>query len=200
MKTPTVVAILLFDDVEVLDFAGPFEVFSVAAELLNDHRELRVVTVAESPGEIRAIGGLRIRPERTIAELTGPDVLVVPGGDGTRREMYNESLLRWVTTVHGRAGLTLSVCSGARLLARAGLLDGLRVTTHHQVLEHLRELAPAAFVESNPRYIDAGRIVTTGGISAGIDGAFHVVARFWGEDAARATAAYMEYDRRGTSR
>lgn len=133
-------AILLFDDVEVLDFAGPFEVFSVAAEVL----------------------------------------------------------VQWLREAHEGAELVLSVCSGVRLLARAGLLDGLRVTTHHQVVEHLRELAPAAIVEPDRRYVDAGKIVTTGGISAGIDGAFCVVARLWGRDVARATADYMDYDWAGS--
>lgn len=187
------VAILLFDDVEVLDFAGPFEVFSVAADLLGGE-EPRVLTVAESEREIRAIGGLRVRPECAISDVTTPEVLVVPGGDGTRREMENRTLVRWLREAHDGADVVLSVCSGARLLARAGLLDGRRVTTHHQVVEHLRELAPAAIVEPTRRYIDAGKIVTTGGISAGIDGAFYVVARLWGRDVARATSDYMEYD------
>lgn len=186
-------AILLFDDVEVLDFAGPFEVFSVAADILGGER-LRVLTVAESAGEVRAIGGLRVRPECAIADVATPEIVVVPGGDGTRREMENRTLVQWLREAHEGADLVLSVCSGARLLARAGLLDGLRVTTHHQVVEHLRELAPAAIVEPGRRYVDAGKIVTTGGISAGIDGAFYVVARLWGRDVARAAADYMEYD------
>ncbi|MFW6089008.1 MAG: DJ-1/PfpI family protein, partial [Gemmatimonadota bacterium] len=142
------------------------------------------------------IGGLRVRPERRLADVAAPEIVVVPGGDGTRREMENRALLRWLREAHEGVEVMLSVCSGARLLARAGLLDGLRVTTHHQVVDHLRELAPAAIVEPTRRYIDAGKIVTTGGISAGIDGAFHVVERLWGPDIARATAAYMEYDRR----
>lgn len=186
-------AILLFDDVEVLDFAGPFEVFSVTAGLLEERR-LTVSTVTESQGEIRALGGLAVRPERNMKDTPCPDVLVVPGGDGTRREMDNTDLVDWVRTVHDSAELIMSVCSGARILARAGLLDGLRVTTHHQVIAHLRELAPRARVEPGVRYIDTGRIVTTGGISAGIDASFHVVTRLFGEDVARAAAAYMEYD------
>ncbi|MFW6078168.1 MAG: DJ-1/PfpI family protein [Gemmatimonadota bacterium] len=192
---PLNVAILLFDEVEVLDFAGPFEVFSVAAGLLADDR-LRVVTVAKDPDAVRAIGGLTVLPDHTLAASPAPDVLVVPGGDGSRRAMDDAVILDWVTRVHRRADLVMSVCSGARILARAGLLDGLRVTTHHQVVEHLRELAPGAEVDPGPRFIDTGRIVTTGGISAGIDGSFHVVARLFGEETAERTAAYMEYDRR----
>lgn len=186
-------AILLFDDVEVLDFAGPFEVFSVTAGFLEG-RTLEVSTVAESHGEIRALGGLTVRPDRTTTETPPPNVLVVPGGDGTRREMDNRDLVAWVKDVHDSADVILSVCSGARILARAGLLDGLPVTTHHQVIGHLRELAPRARVKPGVRYIDAGRIVTSGGISAGIDASFHVVTRLFGRDVARAAANYMEYD------
>lgn len=186
------IAILLFDDVEVLDFAGPFEVFSVAAGLLPEGR-VPVFTIAQAERPVRAIGGLRVLPDHTLASAPTPDVLVVPGGNGTRREMENAELVEWVKGVYGRAALVMSVCSGARILAKAGLLDGLRVTTHHEVIDHLRELAPEADVDAGSRFVDAGRILTTGGISAGIDGSFHVVARFFDQDLASRTAAYMEY-------
>lgn len=185
--------VLLYDRVEVLDFAGPFEVFSVASELVGADR-LRVATVSERGDPVRTIGGLTVRPTHALEDGPAPDILVVPGGDGSRREMDNSALIEWVTAAYGDAEIVLSVCSGARILAKAGLLDGLSVTTHHQVTEHLRELAPEALVDPGPRFIDTGRIVTTGGISAGIDGAFHVVARLFGEDTARDVATYMEYD------
>lgn len=122
---PWSVAILLFDEVEVLDFAGPFEVFSVAAGLLTDDR-LRVFTVAQRAAAVRAIGGLKVLADHTLASGPAPDVLVVPGGDGSRREMYNTAIVEWVKHVHRHAELVMSVCSGARILATAGLLDGLR--------------------------------------------------------------------------
>lgn len=192
-KRPRQVGILLFDDVEVLDFAGPFEVFSVASERVGTDR-LRVFTVAESDRVVRAIGGLAVQPAHTLDSSPDPDILVVPGGNGSRREMDNPVLVAWVNRVYRNAELVMSVCSGARILARAGLLDGLPVTTHHEVIEHLRELAPLAQVDPTRRFIDAGRIITTGGISAGIDGSFHVVARRFGEEVAKQVAAYMEYD------
>lgn len=192
-KRPRQVAILLFDDVEVLDFAGPFEVFSVTSERIGTDR-LRVFTVAETDGVVRTIGGLTILPKHSFELSPAPDILIVPGGTGSRREMDNLALVAWVKRVHRDAELVMSVCSGARILARAGLLDGIPVTTHHEVTDHLRELAPAAHVDPTRRYIDAGRIITTGGISAGIDGSFHVVVRLFGYETARGVAEYMEYD------
>lgn len=190
------VAILVFDGAEVLDFAGPFEVFSVTSEL-NDHRYFQVFVVAEEERPIRAVNGLRIVPDHSFDTSPAPDVLVVSGGAGSRREMENPDLLGWVKRVSERAEVVLSVCSGARILARAGLLRGRPATTHHEVLDDLRELAPDAEVRGDARFVDAGRIVTTGGISAGIDGSFHVVERLLGREVARRTARYMEYDWNG---
>lgn len=187
------VAILLFDEVEVLDFAGPFEVFSVTAELTAGDR-LRVFTVAESSRPVRAVGGLRVVPDYALTDGPTPDLLVVPGGNGTRRQMDNSVVLDWVKKVRRDTEIVMSVCSGARILARAGLLDGLTVTTHHQVVDHLRQLAPRANVDASRRFIDAGSVVTTGGISAGIDGSLYLVARLFGHEAAQRTAEYMEYD------
>lgn len=186
------VAILLYDQVEVLDFAGPFEVFSVTAELTDG--AFAVFTVAESERAVSAIGGLKVLPEHALGASPAPEILVVPGGTGSRREMDNPAVVAWLRRVYDQAELVMSVCSGARILARAGLLRGLRVTTHHQVIAHLEELEPTAEVDPSRRFIDTGKIITTGGISAGIDGSLHVVARELGTDAARRTAAYMEYD------
>ena len=190
--TKRTVAILIYDDVEVLDLAGPFEVFAVASEL-NDWAPFDVYTVAEREGPVRAVNGLRVIADYALDDAPKPDVLVVPGGAGSRRAMDEEAIVTWVRQSADQAEVVLCVCSGARILARAGLLDGLPVATHHLVEDHLRELAPAADVRTGERVIDTGRIVTTGGISAGIDGSFHVVARLLGDAAARATAEYMEY-------
>jgi len=192
-ETVRSVAIVMFDGVEVLDFAGPFEVFSVTAEMAGG-AHFRLYLVAEEERPIRAVNGLRVLPDIAIASAPLPDVLIVPGGAGTRAEMDNPHLMSWVTEAARAAELVLSICSGARILARAGLLDGIPATTHHQVIEHVRELAPTAEVLPDERVVDAGRIVTTGGISAGIDGSFHVVQRLLGDDVASATARYMEYD------
>ena len=187
------VAILLFDDVEVLDFAGPFEVFGVTGKRDNA-TPFDVVTVAERASTIRARNGLTVTPHHAFADCPTPDILVVPGGYGTRREMHNERVIDWVRARAPQAEVILSVCTGALLLARAGLLGGLEVTTHHGALELLAATAPDSVVRADRRFVDNGRIVTSAGISAGIDASFHIVARLLGDAQARETAQYMEYD------
>ncbi len=181
----------------MLDFAGPFEVFGVTGKRENA-APFHVVTVAERPDVVRARNGLAVAPTHSFADCPDPDVLVVPGGYGTRREMHNERVVEWVRARAKSAEVTLSVCTGALLLARAGLLDGLEVTTHHGALDLLAETAPTAVVRGDRRFIDNGSVVTSAGISAGIDASLHVVARLLGEPQARETASYMEYDWRSS--
>lgn len=185
-------AILLFDDVEVLDFAGPFEVFAVTDELSAQQR-FEVFTVAEKPGPIVARNGLKVLPEHTLATAPAADVLILPGGYGARALLTNDAVLEWVRRQAAGAEIVISVCTGARLLARLGLLDGLDVTTHYENLTELARLAPAARVHGDRRFHDNGQILTAAGISAGIDVSLHVVARLHGADTAAATARYMEY-------
>jgi len=186
------IAILVFDDVEVLDFAGPFEVFAVADEL-RGHTDFGVFTVAPVQGPVRARNGLRVVPDHTLASCPPVHVLVVPGGFGTRALIRDTVTIDWIRKTALSAEVSLSVCTGALLLAKAGLLDGLRVTTHHELLAMLGQMAPAAVVDPSARFHDNGRIVTSAGISAGIDASLHLVGRLLGEGAATATAAYMEY-------
>jgi transcriptional regulator GlxA family with amidase domain len=188
------VAILIFDDVEVLDFAGPFEVFGVTDEL-NDHAAFTTFTVAEVPGTIRAANGLKVVPHYTLESAPAPAVIVVPGGVGTRTLLQRASALEWLRSRSRRADLTLSVGSGALVLAKAGLLDGLRVTTHHEGPDLLRELAPTAIVDPPRRFHDNGKILSAAGISAGLDRALHAVERLLGAAAAEATMRHMEYGR-----
>ena len=185
------VAILIFDAVEVLDFAGPFEVFGVAGEMSEG--AFNVFTVAESPGTIRASHGLKLAASHTLESCPAPHVLVIPGGYGTRALLLRPGLLEWVQVKARSAEVVMSVCTGALVLARCGLLDGLRVTTHHGCLDLLRELAPAATVDPSARYHDNGKILTAAGISAGLDCSLHVVRRLLGAEVAVATARYMEY-------
>jgi transcriptional regulator GlxA family with amidase domain len=189
------VAILIFDGVEVLDFAGPYEVFAVADEL-RSHEVFRVSTVAPLPGTVRANNGLKVIPDYTLEDCPTPHVLIVPGGAGTRALLRNPVLLEWIQIKTRTCEITMSVCTGALVLAQLGLLDGLRVTTHHNALDLLRQLAPKAIVDHGARFHDAGMILTSAGISAGIDCSLHLVGRLLGDDAAAATAAYMEYERR----
>lgn len=186
------VAILVFDEVEVLDFAGPFEVFAVTDELCG-YDTFNTFTVATKPDTVRARNGLKLVPDHTLESCPAPHVLVIPGGFGTRALLHEPSLLEWIQVKSRKAEIVMSVCTGAFLLAKAGLLDGLRVTTHHECLDTLRELAPAATVDPSARFHDNGHILTAAGISAGIDCSLHVVRRLLGPAAATATARYMEY-------
>ncbi len=189
------VAILLFDEVEVLDFAGPFEVFSVCGRR-SQLEPFAVSTVSERGQPVRARNGLTITPSHSFASCPPVDILLVPGGFGTRREMRNPIVLEWVVT-HGRhCELLLSVCTGALILGSAGLLDGLSATTHHMAFPELRAAAPRAQVEEGARIVDNGRVVLSSGVSAGIDMSLHVVGRLHGDDLARETARYMEYEGR----
>jgi transcriptional regulator GlxA family with amidase domain len=192
MKQKRNVAILIFDEVEVLDFCGPFEVFGVTG--YKDGTEpFNVYTVAEGPGPVIARNGLSINPAYTIADYPRPDILVVPGGLGTRKEMDNPVLREWIEERAKETELTLSVCTGALMLAKAGLLEGLSATTHHDGVELLKELAPGVTVEEE-RFVDNGRIILSAGISAGIDASLHVVAKLLGTEQALETARYMEYE------
>lgn len=189
------IAILLFDNVEVLDFAGPYEVFAVADEL-REHTVFNMCTVATSRGTIRAVNGLKVLADYTLEDCPAPDVLIVPGGAGTRSLLQQPTLLEWLRIKARTAEIVASICTGALVLGKIGLLDGLRTTTHHQCLNELRAVAPAAIVDPSQRFHDNGKFCTAAGISAGIDLSLHLVARLLGTEAATETAHYMEYERR----
>ncbi|MCU0545508.1 MAG: DJ-1/PfpI family protein [Oscillatoriaceae cyanobacterium Prado104] len=187
------VVIFMFDDVEVLDFAGPFEVFSVTSELNKEERPFAVLTVAEHQTLVSARNGLRIEPDCSISDCPPPDILIVPGGIGTRKLIDNSAVISWIKECAPTAELVLSVCTGSLLLAKAGLLEGLTATTHHQALELLKELAPHTTVVGDRRFVDNGKIITSGGIAAGIDMSLYVVGKLLGSAAAEKTANHMEY-------
>ncbi|GAB4512399.1 MAG: DJ-1/PfpI family protein [Anaerolineae bacterium] len=192
---PRNVAIVLFDDVEVLDFAGPFEVFAVTRDYRNGETELfNVYTVAETPGPVIARNGLSVNPDYTLENCPKPDIFVVPGGVGTRKQMNNDVLLQWVQARNAEAELALSVCTGALVLARAGLLHNLAATTYHTAFDLLHELTPTTTLRPGDRFVDNGRIITSAGISAGIDMSLYVLAKLHGIEQARWTANHMEYD------
>jgi transcriptional regulator GlxA family with amidase domain len=183
------VAILIFDGVELLDFTGPAEVFAVAGE----GKLFRVFTVAEKADPIRTMGGVIVKPEFTIKDAPKADIIVVPGG-GMRN--VGKAGRDWIRRAGKDADVTMSVCMGAFLLADAGLLDDVEATTHHWGIENLRKAAPRCKVVKDRRFVDSGKIVTTAGVTAGIDGALHLVERFHGKEAARWTAEeWMEHRR-----
>ena len=191
------VGIVIFPNVEVLDFCGPFEVFSVTRLDETRRREdvspFEVCLIAESLEPVRASGGLRVQPDYTLLTAPRLDILVVPGGWGTRSEINNTALLAWIAHRAREVETLTSVCTGALLLGAAGLLNGRRATTHWRSLDWMRQSFPDVTVEDALRVVEDGTIVTSAGISAGIDMALRVVTRHFGEAVGRATARQMEY-------
>lgn len=188
------VAIMIFDDVEVLDFCGPFEVFAVTRDYRDGETELfDVYTVAEKDTPVIARNGLSVNPAYTLETCPKPDILLVPGGRGTRTEMNNPTIVNWVAKQAPQCELVLSVCTGAFILAKANLLKGLAATTYHTAFDLLQELEPSVTIKRGERFVDNGQVVTSAGISAGIDMALYIVARLHGLEQARWTAQHMEY-------
>jgi len=191
------VGILVFPEVEVLDFCGPFEVFSATRRDESRRREDRspfdVSLVAETMEPITATGGLRVLPDFDLASCPRLDVLVVPGGWGTRRLVHNTRVVGWIRERAGEVELSASVCTGSFLFGRAGLLEHRRATTHWLSLDRMQQAFPAVAVVRDQHVVEDGAIVTSAGIAAGIDLALRVVARLCGEPVARATARHMEY-------
>ncbi|HEX4947737.1 MAG TPA: DJ-1/PfpI family protein [Blastocatellia bacterium] len=189
------VAIFIFDDVEVLDFCGPFEVFAVTGAR-SEEKPFDVFTVAETAAPITARNGLSVNPKYSFADCPKADILVIPGGYGTRPLMHKQPVLDWIQAQAAEGELVMSVCTGALLLAQAGLLERLTATTHWAALDLLRNIAPNTTVQAEQRWVDNGRILLSAGISAGIDLSFHIVARLLGREVAEETARWMEYDLR----
>ncbi|MFJ7187052.1 DJ-1/PfpI family protein [Lysinibacillus xylanilyticus] len=188
------VGILLFDDVEVLDFAGPFEVFSVT-EIENGQQPFVVKTVSEKGNIVIASNGLKVQPDYSFENTPRFDILIIPGGLGAReREIHNDNVIQWITNQMKTVQLMTSVCTGALLLAKAGLLKGRMATTHWASLERLNNEFPQVEVQREVKFVDEGNIITSAGISAGINMSFHIVKRLLGSEVARNTAKIMEYD------
>jgi transcriptional regulator GlxA family with amidase domain len=185
---PRDVAILVYEGVELLDFSGPGEVFSAARG--KDGRAFRVFTVAATKSPITSQHFVTVTPEFSFADCPAPEIVVVPGGNVPSDAAHVE----WLRALAPKSELVMSVCNGALLAAAAGLLDGLEATTHHGSLEGLATEYPKTRVYTNRRFVDSGRVMTCAGVSAGIDGALHVVERLHGAEAARSTARYMEYE------
>ncbi|MEO1546678.1 MAG: DJ-1/PfpI family protein [Bacteroidota bacterium] len=187
------VGILIFDGAEVLDFAGPFEVFAVTSEI-NNFDLFNVFTVGESLEPISAVNGLSVNPNYEYTNCPELDIIIISGGSGTRELMTNEKTLDWVRSVHQKTEFTLSICSGARLLGVLGLLNERPYCTHHLVYDHMQKIVPTGIPQKDKRFVNSGKIYTSGGISAGIDISFHIVEKLHGASIAEKTAAYMEYN------
>jgi transcriptional regulator GlxA family with amidase domain len=183
--------ILLFDGAEELDFAGPWEVFTMAR--MGGHEDDRVVTIAAHDRPVRCAKGLRVLPDHTFADAPPLDVLLVPGGQGTRSAVDDPVLIDWLRKAAEPCSWVTSVCTGALLLHGAGLARGRRVTTHWAFVPQLRERGDVTVLE-RVRWVRDGRLVTSAGVSAGIDMALWLVGQIYGADHARATQRLMEYE------
>jgi transcriptional regulator GlxA family with amidase domain len=194
IKSPAIpinVAILIYDDVELLDFTGPLEVFSLAS---NDTSKLcNVYTVGLNKDLITSQKVLQVKPQYTFEDCPDPDIIVLPGGD-TRRIKKNKKVIKWLHENIENVTIALSVCTGVSILGEAGYLENQTATTHKYSLYRMKEKYPNTTFLPNKRFIDNGKIVTTAGISAGIDGSIYVVKKLFGEEVANAIVDWMEYD------
>ncbi|MFC7440998.1 DJ-1/PfpI family protein [Laceyella putida] len=189
------VGILIFEDVEVLDFAGPFEVFSVTTYPDAQSKPFVVKTISETGNLVLARNGLKVQPDYSFDNAPHFDILIVPGGPGARnREVYNERVIQWLLNRMDHVQLMASVCTGALLLAKAGLLNGKKATTHWASYDRLENEFPEISVQRDVKFVDEGNILTSGGISAGMNMSFHIIKRLLGSDIAQRTVKRMEYD------
>jgi transcriptional regulator GlxA family with amidase domain len=190
MKT---IGIFLFDNVEVLDFAGPFEVFSVGSELEN-YKNHKVITFSKDGMKIRAVNGLSVNPDYGIEDLPKIDFLVIPGGDGSKQVILEKPTMDGLEALLDRCEWTMTVCSGSRIPAKLGLLNGKPFCTHHLVYESISLISPTAISCPQKRFIQSSeRLYTAAGISAGIDLSFFLLEATFGKKLAEETAKYMEY-------
>jgi len=187
--------ILLFNDVELLDFAGPYEVFSTTFFTDSEEPAFLVLTVSQQGEIITSRNGLKVIPDSTIFDAHDLDILIVPGGYGAEKvEIHNGVLVEWIRSQAGRAETIASVCTGAFLLAKAGLLSGREATTHWKRIDILQRQYPDIGMVRDRTYVDTGKVVTSGGVAAGIAMSLHLVERYVGREAALETARDMEYN------
>jgi len=187
----TTYGLLIFDGAEELDFVGPWEVFTASA-MVRDNGD-RAVLIAERPGSVRCSKGMRVLADHTLGDHPPLDVLLVPGGMGTRREVSNRPVIDWIAKTSATAAWTTSVCTGALLLHEAGPARGRRVATHHGFEDALEARGDITVVR-NARYVVDGSLVTSQGVSAGIDMALWLVGRLHGREHARVVRRYIQYE------
>ena len=187
------VAIYIYENAEVLDFSGPFEVFSTANRFIPPKSAFNVFLIAQNLKPVLARGAYSVNPNFDFDEHPDIDVLIVVGGIHTG-ELEKTEVLEWIAATSQKAGLVASVCTGAFILAEAGVLKEVKVTTHWEDIQALRENYPLLTVIENTRWVDEGKFVTSGGISAGIDMSLHLVARLLSASTAEQTAKQMEFD------
>lgn len=194
---PWNVGILLFDQVEVLDFAGPYEVFGLAAYdryQPNERLLFNVATLSESGSPVITRNNLKVTPDHSFATAPKYDLIVIPGGPGVKEALSNQALLDWIRDRSGDTPWITSVCTGSLLLAKSGLLDGKKATTHFDSIHWMRTQFPAIDVIEDVKYVDEDRIVTSGGVATGIHMSLHMVDRLAGRSMAEDVSRVMEFE------
>ncbi|MBD0833219.1 DJ-1/PfpI family protein [Aestuariibaculum sediminum] len=187
------VGIFIFNEVEVLDFAGPFEVFSLVED--NNQKIFNVITIGEGNKLLSARNGLKVHSDYLFNNHPKLDILIIPGGYGAEHiEIKNKCLLNWIKEQSNKVQILASVCTGALLLAECGLLNNKKATTHWMDLDRLEQDYPKIEVVRDVKFVDEGNLLTSGGISAGINMSFHIIKRLLGKEIAEHTAKRMEYD------
>jgi transcriptional regulator GlxA family with amidase domain len=190
---PRNTAILLFNDAEVLDFAGPFEVFNAANRMAGEVI-FSVYTIAENKDVISARNGLKVIPDYSLNNCPSPDILIIPGGSGRKIQMTNQFLLNWIKSKYNGFEFLLSVCTGSLIVGKTGLLDGLEATTHHNSYQEFENTFPSIKLIKNAKYIDNGKIITAAGVSSGINMSLYVIGRLFGEELKAKTASHIEFN------
>jgi transcriptional regulator GlxA family with amidase domain len=191
------VGILIFNDVEVLDFCGPFEVLSVVRvdeeKRLESSSPFDIKLIAPTKETITTRGGMRVLPDYSLKDAPSLDILIVAGGMGTRKLMYDREVLEFVKKKETEVELLTSVCTGSLILANAKLLDGLSATTHWKSLDYMQNEFKDVKVCFDKNFVEDKKFISSAGISAGIDMTLFIVKKYFGEDIARNTAKHMEY-------
>lgn len=188
---PRNLAILIFDGVQIIDYTGPYETFGHTYK--EDGEAFNIYTVSEKSNAITTSMGMSVNPKYSFENAPEPNVLVIPGG-GVEGQVKNPNVIRWIQEKAKNAEIVMSVCNGAYILAKAGVLDGLEATTTAGLIPGLRKAAPRTKVVDDKRFVDNGKIITTAGLSSGIDGSLHVIERLFGRGTAQMAALGMEYD------
>ncbi|GGF16285.1 DJ-1/PfpI family protein [Flavobacterium limi] len=193
MPNPSTVGIFIFNEVEVLDFAGPFEVFSIAEK--GNEKLFKVIIISENGEMTAARNGLKILPDASFDQTPDLDILIIPGGYGAEEiEIKNKKVIDWIKTQNQKVQILASVCTGAFLLAESGLLDHKKATTHWMDIPRLEKEYPNVSIVKDTKFVDEDKIITSGGISSGINMSFHIIKKLHGLEIAEATAKRMEYD------
>jgi len=185
-------AILIFNDAEVLDFAGPYEVFN-AANIVSGENLFNVFTIADTKNQISARNGLKLIPDYSLSDCPLPDILIIPGGSGRRNEMNNQILLNWIKEKIDTLEQLLTVCTGSFIIGKTGLLDGLESATHHYHYDEFEKSFPKVKLIRNIKFVDNGKIITAAGVSSGINMSLYVIGKLFGEELKQKTAGHIEF-------